>query len=89
MHRSLWLATRHHAQPRKKTVGDCAISDRLLDDLIERGKREDWAQLRSVALENRAIMEKILRIALRHAQDPYAQRCHFWRQYAEKHLNAV
>ena len=60
-----------------------------LDDLIERGKREDWAQLRSVALENRAIMEKILRIALRHAQDPYAQRCHFWRQYAEKHLNAV
>jgi hypothetical protein len=60
-----------------------------LDDLIERGKREDWAKLRSVALENRAIMEKILRIALRHAQDPYAQRCHFWRQYAEKHLNAV
>jgi hypothetical protein len=32
MHRSLWLATRHHAQPRKKTVGDCAISDRLLDN---------------------------------------------------------
>jgi hypothetical protein len=60
-----------------------------LDDMIERGKREDWAELRSVALEDRAIMEKILRVALAHAQDPYAQRFHFWRHYAEKHLTAA
>jgi hypothetical protein len=60
-----------------------------LDDMIERGKREDWAELRSVALEDRVIMEKILRVALAHAQDPYAQRFHFWRHYAEKHLTAA
>jgi hypothetical protein len=57
-----------------------------LDDVIDRGKREDWAQLRKVALEDRGLMEKILRVALAHAADPYAQRYHFWRQYAEEHL---
>jgi len=60
-----------------------------LDDVIDRGKREDWAQLRSVALNDRMIMEKILRVALAHAQEPYAQRYHFWRHYAEQHLRAA
>jgi hypothetical protein len=60
-----------------------------LDDVIERGKREDWAQLRSVALQDRGLMEKILRVALAHAQDPYAQRHHFWRHYAEQHLRVA
>ena len=60
-----------------------------LDDIIDRGKREDWARLRSVALKDRDIMEKILRVSRAHAQDPYAQRYHFWRQYAEKHLTAA
>lgn len=60
-----------------------------LDDVIDRGKRKDWAELRSVALKDRDVMEKILRVALAHAQDPYAQRYHFWRQYAEQHLNAA
>lgn len=59
-----------------------------LDDLIGRGKREDWAELRSVALADRNVMEKILRVASVYADDPYAQRYHFWRQYAEKHLGA-
>ncbi len=57
-----------------------------VDDIIARGRREDWAELRSIALEDRALMEKILRIALVHAQDPYAQRYQFWRQYAEQRL---
>ena len=60
-----------------------------LDDVIERGKREDWAQLRSVALQDRSLMGKILRVAQAHAQDPYAQRYHFWRQYAEQHLGTA
>jgi hypothetical protein len=60
-----------------------------LDDVIERGKRSDWAQLRSVALADRNLMEKILRVTLAHAQDPYAQRYHFWRHYAEQHLGAA
>ena len=59
-----------------------------LDDVIERGKRQDWADLRSAALLDRELMQKILRIARAHAHDPYAQRYHFWRRYAERHLGA-
>jgi hypothetical protein len=60
-----------------------------VDDVIERGKRADWAELRSVALAEREIMEKILRVALAHAGDRTAQRYHFWRHYAEEHLKAA
>jgi hypothetical protein len=60
-----------------------------LDDVIERGKREDWAKLRSVALADRAIMEKVLRVSLAHSEDRTAQRYHFWRQYAEQHLKVA
>jgi hypothetical protein len=60
-----------------------------LDDVIDRGKRKDWAELRTVALKDREVMEKILRVTLAHASDPYAQRHHFWRHYAEQHLRVA
>lgn len=60
-----------------------------IDDVIERGKRQDWADLRRAALADRAIMEKVLRIATARGQDPYAQRYRFWRRYAEQHLAAA
>lgn len=57
-----------------------------IDDVIERGKRKDWAELRRAALEDRAVMEKVLRVCKAHISDPYAQRYHFWKHYAERHL---
>lgn len=57
-----------------------------IDDVIARGKRRDWAELRAVALADRAIMEKVLRVCRAHVAYPYAQRYHFWKQYAERHL---
>ena len=60
-----------------------------LDDVIDRGKRADWAQLRAAAIQDRGLMDKILRVSSAHAHDPYAQRYHFWRQYAEQHLRAA
>jgi hypothetical protein len=60
-----------------------------LDDVIERGRRADWAELRSAALKDRAVMEKILRVSLAHAGDRSAQRYHFWRRYAEDHLRVA
>lgn len=60
-----------------------------IDDVIERGKPEDWAELRSAALADRAIIEDILRISLVRVHDPYAQRYHFWRHYAEQHLRTT
>ncbi len=56
-----------------------------IDDMIARGKRQDWAELRRVALADRAVMEKVLQVCQAHIVDPYAQRYHFWKQYAEQH----
>ncbi len=60
-----------------------------IDDVIGRGKRQDWAELRRAALADRAVMEKVLRVAAARGQDPYAQRYRFWRRYAQQHLAAA
>ena len=60
-----------------------------IDDVIGRGKRADWAELRRAALADRALMEKVLLVATPRAQAPYAQRYRFWRLYAEQHLAAA
>ncbi len=60
-----------------------------IDDVIGRGKRQDWAELRRAALADPAIMEKVLRICLFQGRDPYAQRYRFWMHYAEQHLAAA
>ena len=57
-----------------------------IDDVIARGNRKDWAELRQAALADPTVMEKIRRVCLAQVSDPYAQRHHFWRQYADRHL---
>jgi hypothetical protein len=57
-----------------------------IDDVIGRGKREDWVELRSAALRDRPVLEKVLRVCRARVDDPYAQRYHFWKQYAERYL---
>ena len=54
--------------------------------IIARGKRQDWAELRKAALADRSVLEKILRVCQAHVADPYAQRYHFWKAYAERYL---
>jgi hypothetical protein len=57
-----------------------------IDDMISRGKRQDWAELRLALLQDQAIVKKILRVCQARIDDPYAQRYHFWNQYARRHL---
>lgn len=57
-----------------------------IDDIIGQGKSQDWAELRSAALLEPTVFEKILRVCQAHAQDPYAQRYYFWKNYAENKL---
>lgn len=57
-----------------------------IDDIIARGKRRDWAELRQAALADRTLFDKVLRVCQAHVADPYAQRYHFWKQYAERYL---
>ena len=69
-------------QHRHLNHGDFTLA--AIDDVIDRGKREDWRELRLAALEDRAIMEKVLRVCEAHVDDPFAQRYHFWKHYAER-----
>jgi hypothetical protein len=32
------------------------------------------------------LLEKILRVCRAHVEDPFAQRYHFWKHYAERNL---
>lgn len=57
-----------------------------IDDIIDRGNRLDWADLRDSAASNPAILEKILRVCAAHVADPYAQRYHLWRLYAARRV---
>jgi len=57
-----------------------------IDNVIARGKRRDWAELRQEVLSNRTMMEKVLQVCQAHIADPYAQRYHFWKQYVERYL---
>ena len=54
--------------------------------MIARGKRRDWVELRRAVLTDRAVLEKTLQVCQAHVADPSAQRHHFWKQYAERHL---
>jgi len=57
-----------------------------IDDVISRGRRRDWAELRRAALSDRSVLEKVLQVCRAHTDDPYAQRYHFWTHHAESHL---
>lgn len=54
-----------------------------VDDVIARGRMEDWKTLRDAA-ENEEVRERIQRVCLAHLSDPYAQRYHFWNAYVRR-----
>lgn len=56
-----------------------------IDDIISRGQRSDWSELRRVAQRDPVVMERIQQVSrVRATDDPYAQRHHFWMHYAER-----
>ncbi len=56
-----------------------------IDDIIARGRWNDWTELRRAVLTDPTALEKVRRICRAHIADPYAQRYHFWMHYAEEH----
>lgn len=56
-----------------------------IDDVISRGRWQDWATLRRAALQDLSLLEKVQRICRPYLGDPYAQRYHFWMHYAQEH----
>lgn len=55
-----------------------------IDDIIDRGGRDDWAELRDALPADPEVRRRVLRVCAARRGDPYAQRYHLWRQYAER-----
>lgn len=60
-----------------------------IDDVIARGRWQDWAELRRAVLADPALLRKVERVCQAHVSDPYAQRHHFWMHYAQEHRSAA
>lgn len=59
-----------------------------IDDVILRGRWEDWKGLRAAILSDRSLLDKVERVCRPYLADPYAQRHHFWMHYVEEHRTA-
>jgi hypothetical protein len=57
-----------------------------IEDVIARGRLDDWKELRDAAAHRKEIRDRILRVSKPHLSDPYAQRYHFWNLYVRKQL---
>ena len=60
-----------------------------IDDMISRGRWQDWAELRRAVLADLALLDKVERVCRPRISDPYAQRFHFWMHYVQKHRPAA
>lgn len=60
-----------------------------IDDVIARGRWQDWAELRRAVLAERALLDDVMQVCRAYIVDPYAQRYHFWMQYAKTHRGAT
>jgi hypothetical protein len=60
-----------------------------IDDVISRGRWQDWAELRRAILSDHALLDKVERVCRPYVSNPYAQRHHFWMHYAKEHRAAA
>ena len=61
------------------------LTSAAIDDVISRGRRQDWIELREMLRKDRTIAQKIERVCRAHLANPYAQRYHFWMHYVREH----
>jgi hypothetical protein len=62
------------------------LTPAAIDDIIDRGRWADWGELRTAALDSPEVLRAIVQVCEPRVQDPYAQRHHFWRLYAQARL---
>lgn len=60
-----------------------------IDDVISRGRWQDWAELREAVLSDEALLEKVAQVCRPHLANPYAQRHQFWMHYVKAHRRPV
>jgi hypothetical protein len=55
-----------------------------IDDVIDRGQRRSWAHLLAAVDASPEIRARVLRVCKAHLSDDFAQRYHFWNNYASR-----
>lgn len=60
-----------------------------IDNVIARGHWQDLAELRRAVLAERTLLDDVMQVCRAYISDPYAQRYHFWMQYAKTHRGAT
>ena len=59
-----------------------------IDDVIDRGQRASWASLLAAVDASPEIRSRVLRVCKAHVSDDFAQRYHFWNNYASRKATA-
>ena len=77
---NIWYNTRQ--MQHRHLQSDFPLSAAAIDDIINRGGREDWAFLRDSSRNDSSVMAKIRRVCAPHNSDPYDQKYHLWALYA-------
>ena len=60
------------------------LTSAAIDDIIDRGGRLDWRFLRDSAQGNPSLLARIRKVCDAHVSDPFDQKYHLWRLYAER-----
>jgi hypothetical protein len=74
-----------HRHLTQSAVSPTTLTLAAIDDIIQRGKMDDWKALRAAVLGDVSVMDKVERIAQQYIADPYRQRHHFWNNYVKSH----
>jgi len=74
---------RYHGTMKHRHLNHEGYTLAAIDDIISRGLWQDWADLRRTILTEPDLLEKIIRVCQAYVSDPYAQRHHFWMNYAK------
>jgi hypothetical protein len=69
---------------RHRHLNHSRFSLAAIDDVIDRGQRQSWASLLAAVDASPEIRARVLRVCEAHVSDEFAQRYHFWNNYASR-----
>jgi hypothetical protein len=67
-------------------LNHCDWTLAAVDDVIARGRMDDWKELRDVATQRPEVAQRVLQVCAPHLDDPYAQRYYFWDYYVRQQI---
>ena len=78
----------NHRTVNHRHINPSSLSLAAIDDVICRGGWQDWIDLRRQALASGDVLERVQRVCRPHLANGYAQRYHFWMNYAQAQAHA-